>query len=238
MNSLDEALKEIATYKYGQSRKSLIAVLDYVRDSHGNSEARKELRKQLTSLLGSDATTDCKRFVCKQLSIVGTAQEVPALARLLTNEHLSHMARFALERIPDSAADGALCDALGKAKGKILVGIINSIGERRNRQFAKVVGGLIEFISDRDETVAEAAVAALGKIGTPEAAKALAKAKAKVSRKLRPVVDDALLQCAERLLKEGKKNDAASIYKALSAPAETKHVRAAARRGLETARRK
>jgi len=148
------------------------------------------------------------------------------------------MARFALERIPDSAADGALCDALGKAKGKILVGIINSIGERRNRQFAKVVGGLIEFISDRDETVAEAAVAALGKIGTPEAAKALAKAKAKVSRKLRPVVVDALLQCAERLLKEGKKNDAASIYKALSAPAETKHVRAAARRGLETARRK
>jgi len=238
MNSLDEAMKQIATYKYGQSRKSLIEVAGYLRDSYEKPDRRRELRRRLTALLRSDATTDCKRFVCKQLSIIGTADEVPALAKLLTDENLSHMARFALERIPDAVADAALCNALGKAKGNILIGIINSVGERRNREFAKAVGDLIKLIAHPDESVAGAAAAALGKIGMPEAAEALAKAKPKASPKLRPIVVDAYLKCAEYLLAQGRKKRAASIYKELSSPAEAKHVRAAAMRGLKSARRK
>ena len=232
---LDEALKQIAAYKYGQSRKSLIALADYVRDSYKNPARRKELRNRLTALLSSGATTDGKRFICKQLSIIGTAQEAPALAELLTDEKLSHMARFALERIPGPAADVGLRDALGKAKGKILIGVINSLGERRSR---RAVGALTKLVTDRDESVAGVAVAALGKIGGRRAARALAKAKAEASAKLRPIVVDACLQCAERLMARGENEEAAGIYQELCASSEAEHVRGAAKRGLEAARRK
>jgi len=232
---VNEALKQIAIYKYGQSRKSLIALADYVRDSYKNAARRKELKKRLTALLSSDATTDGKRFACKQLSIIGTAQEAPALAELLTDEKLSHMARFALERIPGPAANAALRDALGKAKGKVLIGIINSLGQRRDR---RAVGALTKLIADPDETVSGVAAAALGKIGGRRAARALAKAKAEASPKLRRIVVDACLQCAERLLAQGRNDEAASIYQELCASSEAEHVRAAAKRGLEAARQK
>jgi hypothetical protein len=232
---LDEALKQIATYEYGQSRRSLILVAEQVRDSHGDPDRRKQLRKQLTALLTSEATADCKQFVCEQLSIIGSNDEVPELAKLLTDEKLSHMARFALERIPGSASDAALRDALRKAKGNILIGVINSAGERRDREAA---GALIRLISDPDDTVAGVAIAALAKIGGPEAVEALAKAKARASPKMRPTVVDALLVCADRLLAQGMRDEAINMYRELCTPTEAKHVRTAAQRGLEAAKKK
>ncbi len=229
----DEALKQIATYEYGQSRKGLIAVADDMRRSHNNPERRNHLRKELSALLNANATADCKQFVCEQLSIIGAGEEVPTLAKLLTDEKLSDAARIALERIPDSAADAVLRDALGKTKGKTLVGVINSLGVRRNNES---VGVLIKLISDPDDAVAGAACAALGKIGGPEAVSALARARSKASPRLRPTVVDALLRCAERSLREGKKDEATAIYRDLSAPGEARHVREAASRGLESAR--
>ncbi len=54
------------------------------------------------------------------------------LAALLGDEKLAHMARYGLEPIPDPAVDDALRDALGKLKGRPLVGVIGSIGVRRD----------------------------------------------------------------------------------------------------------
>ena len=48
------------------------------------------------------------------------------------------MARYALEPIPDPSVDDALRDALGKLKGRLLVGVIGSLGVRRD---AKAVDG-------------------------------------------------------------------------------------------------
>jgi HEAT repeat protein len=85
---------------------------------------------------------------------IGTKQAVPALAALLADPKLAHYARYGLEPIPDPSVDKALRDALGKIKGRPLVGVINSIGQRK------------------DAEVADAAAAALGRIsGTPAATK-------------------------------------------------------------------
>jgi len=46
---------------------------------------------------------------------VATRQAVPALAALLGDEKLAHMARGALETIRDPSADCALRDALGSS---------------------------------------------------------------------------------------------------------------------------
>ena len=42
------------------------------------------------------------------------------------------MARYALETIPDPSVDDALRDALGKLKGRPLLGVIGSLGVRRD----------------------------------------------------------------------------------------------------------
>ena len=72
---------------------------------------------RLAAALGSDCTVDCKRELCRRLRTMGTARSVPALAALLTDEALSHMARFALGYMQAPEALAALRDALGKTSG-------------------------------------------------------------------------------------------------------------------------
>ncbi len=105
-----------------------------------------------------------------ELARIGTKDSVAPLAALLGDEKLAHMARYALEPIPDPAVDDALRDALGKLKGRPLVGVIGSIGVRRD---IKAVEPLCKLLKDTDADVAQAAARALGSFGTPAAAKAL-----------------------------------------------------------------
>jgi HEAT repeat protein len=88
---------------------------------------------QLIATLKSDAAHKEKADACRQLAMVGTKDAVPVLAALLSDEKLAHMARYALEPIPDPAVDDALRAALGRLKGRPLVGVICSIGVRRDR---------------------------------------------------------------------------------------------------------
>ena len=76
------------------------------------------------------------------------------------------------------------------------------------------------------------AAAALGRIGSAEAAKALGAFQAKAPKELRAAAADAYLCCAESLLADGKKMQATVIYKALNTPDQPKHVQLAAKRGL------
>ncbi len=226
---LEQALKDMSSYKFGQSRKSLVAIGNFVRDSYNKPAEREQLRKRLAGFLSSDATPDSKRFASEQLSIIGTAEEVPALAKLLTYEELSHPARIALERIPDAAAEDALRDSLSKTKGKLLIGAINSLGERREEASA---AALLAFLNNSDEEVAGAAAAALGKIGGREGVRALVAARPTASPKVHATIADALLACAERLLKNGREEAARRIYEGLASPDEARQVQEAARRGL------
>ncbi len=80
----------------------------------------------------TDASRDAKDFICRKLMIIGTAESVPALAALLPDKELSHMARFALERIPAPEAAQALRDTLPKLDGSLKIGVIASLGARRD----------------------------------------------------------------------------------------------------------
>ena len=75
-----------------------------------------------------------KAKACQRLAVTGDRSAVPALEPLLTDPALSHYARTALEPMRDRAADDALRGALGKTQGKLLVGVIGSIGKRRDPQ--------------------------------------------------------------------------------------------------------
>ena len=109
----------------------------------------------------------------KPLAVFGSKDAVPAIAPYLSDEELSSWARIALEAIPDPACDEALRKAEAGLKGRLLIGVINSIGVRRD---AKAVDALVTRLGDADADVAAAAAAALGRIGGDAAAKALEKA--------------------------------------------------------------
>jgi hypothetical protein len=219
---LDPALQQITHYKFGDNRENLTVVSDLVKNSFNSPENRMKLEKQFVSILTSDATYDCKDFICRQLWIIGTKESVPVLSQMLVNEKFSDMARYALEKNLCPEAGKALIDALKKAQGKTLIGIINSLGERReiksDRQIAK-------FLVSTDETVASAAACALGKIGSDTSIAALEKAKTKVTPTVRYSASQALLYIADSLMQQGKKEAAADIFRSLCSMNEPKQVR-------------
>jgi len=120
--------------------------------------------KLVAILKDSKASVYARAKACQQLAVVGDKTVVPALAALLPDPQLSHYARFGLEPIPDPSVDEALRTALGKVKGKQLVGVINSIGVRKD---AKAIGALGKLLHDPDVEVAQAANAALARIRPP-----------------------------------------------------------------------
>jgi len=228
--TLEEAFKALSTYQFGQSREPLTVISDAVRDSSGKPDDRAALVGKLAAALtAADTTADSKRFILRELSIAGTAKEVPLLAGLLLDKDLSDMARYAMERIPDPSALDAMRAALPKAAGKQKIGIINSLGQRKD---AASTAALVPLLKDSDAGVASAAAAALGRIATPQAATAIAEARTGAPPAVKAVLDDAYLLCADELLRQKKNDDAAAIYQGLFKISEPKPVRMAALRGI------
>lgn len=227
--TLEDLILKIAAYDYGQSLEPLSSLTDMIGKAHGSAQTLNKIEKALITLLGTKATPAAKQFTCEQLGLIGTKDSIKALAPMLKNAETSDMARYALERIPGTAVDTALREALDKTGGKIKVGILNSIGVRRD---SKAVAALGKLVGNSDTDVAAAAASSLGKIGTVQAADELSSAKDKADDKLKMTVLNGCLTCAERLLAQGNKDKAMAIYKQLNNPDEPKIIQAAAARGL------
>jgi HEAT repeat protein len=225
---LEETLKSVQAYDWGQSRTPLLEMDREIRKVQGHPELLAKLEIALLELLKSDAPPGAKRYVCQKLSLIGSEQSIPVLAALLTSDN-ADIARYALERIPGEAVNQALRDGLPKAEGKAKVGIIDSLGARKDAQAVAPLGKLLD---DSNPTIAAAAAWALGQIGGPEAGTHLAAMKDSANPQVRPVILDAWLSCAERMQADGKTADAVTIYTALNAENMPSAVRKAAARGL------
>lgn len=191
---------------------------------------------ELLAVLKSDAGQFEKHEACRVLAHVATKKAVPTLTALLGDEKLSHMARYAMETIPDPSVDVALRDALGKLQGRPLLGVIGSLGVRRD---AQAVDAIAKRLTDPDSVLAQAAARALGQIGTPEAAKALEAALAGASGARQVDFCEGLFRCAEAMSAEGQAAQSLAIYDRLRklSPAP-QQVRAGALRGAVLARQK
>ena len=210
----------------------LLATPSALRSDEGPARAA-EAAKLVETLRSGDATLFQKAKACQRLAVIGGHEAVPALAALLGDEKLGHYARFGLEPNPDPSVDAALREALGRLKGKLLVGVIDTIGMRRD---AGSLERLVPLFGDPDGLVASAALAAVGRIGTPPAAKALAAALPGAPAQLQPAAADACLVCGEQLISRGDRSGAAAIYDALRAAPLAPHLRAAGLRGAILAR--
>jgi len=173
-------------------------------------------------------------FFCRQLVMIGSEAAVPELGNLLTVAESSHIARYALARIPGGAADAALLEALGTADDNLKIGIVNSLGTRNCRAAVERIAALV--VSPNEDLVS-AALAALGRIDSDAAVAAVAKAHGTVSAKLKPAATDAYLDCAARMVKQGKLEPALAIYRQLFAPDQASICRVAALNGMIAAQR-
>lgn len=230
---LDADFKALAAFDWGADAAPLARIDTAVVACHRDAALTADLEKRLGTIVGGKASRAAKEYACRKLALIGTAASVPVLAPLLVDPAESHMARFALERIPSPAAGDALRTALGAAKGDLAIGMISSLANRRDVASVKPLAALL----GSEPQTAAAAAAALGRIATPEAAAALAAAKPAAD----PVADaviDARLACADALLAAGDRAAAKAIYEALAATGappktpRTRAVRVAAKSGL------
>lgn len=231
--SLDAPFAVLAAFDWGGDAKALAPIDAAVVAAHGDAALTAELEKRLAAVLGSPAPRAAKQYACRKLSLIGTAASVPALAALLADKDLSHMARFALERYAAPEATDTLRKALGSVAGDLAIGMLSSLAAKRDAASVPAMAALVTG----DSAVAAAAAEALGLIASPEAAAALAESKA--SGVAAEAVVDARLACAEALVKAGRKADGRAIYEAISkavGDAPTSHrgraVRMACQKGL------
>ncbi|MDD4871764.1 MAG: HEAT repeat domain-containing protein [Kiritimatiellae bacterium] len=193
------------------------------------AEAVTNKMEDFIGVLKSDVGLEQKVAACRELGLVGNKEAVPVLAGLLSDEKLAHMARYGLEQIPDPAVDEAFRTALDKLKGQLLVGVINSIGDRRD---VVAIEPLSKLLKDSDQQVARAAAAALGRIGTVEAGKALDEAIDQAKSVELQFLCEELLACAGTLVSQRKESKALGFYEKMSKADVAGRIKAAATRGV------
>ncbi len=228
-------LEKARTYDFGKDSQAIAALEERIIIDSKSGPSRGSIAQQLASeLRRPDATPGFKQFLCRQLALVGTAAEVPALAELLGDPRLTDMARYALLRIDDPAVDAALRTSLPNAKGKILLGIISTIG---NRGDADASDQMVQLLNSPDPTVQEAAIAALGRIASSVAAEALRRRAETPSTPLSDSLADACFTAAEKLV-AGQAPQADSLalseqlLRSVFRRSTSAHLKAAALKGL------
>ena len=189
-----------------------------------------EKEAKLIAVLKSEAGQKEKADAFRELALCASRESVGVLASFLDKEEYSHMARYALEPIPDPAVDDVLRNALSSLKGRLLVGVIGSLGVRRG---VKAVEKLIPLLKDGDADVAQAAARALGSIGTADAAEAIESALASTPKANQLAFCEGLFRSAEALAAQGFQENALAIYQRLNQVEGIHQVKTGAECGLK-----
>lgn len=199
----DSPYAQLKEYDF-QNRTGVAAIERAIRDAGTDRDKVAAIEKGVLGVLADPSANSAgKQEACKLLWIVGSARSVPALARMLRDEELCDNARYALERNPDPSAARALRVALSTTSGKSMVGVINSLGNRRD---GAAVAGLKKLVRAADPQVRDAAVVALGKIGTPASTAALMGV-----RNGGTLVAEAIVRSAAQMVGAGRKAESEAI---------------------------
>jgi len=172
--------------------------------------------RRLIGVLQSTASPREKDAACLRLKRIGTEAAIPALASLLTDEQLSHSARYVLEAMQSRKSGVALMEALVTTTGPARDGIINSLGVRRESRAVPALGKLLRTTvgtaNPDGEQTALLVLATLGEIATTEAIRELESVPLSVPTQVHHAAIDALLRGANRLLQANNSSRALTIF--------------------------
>jgi len=208
---LNQALGQLPEYGPGSSRGALLPVDAAVRASLNNPEQRRRMEEQLLEALAT-ASIDGQNYLIHQLTWVGGLASLSRLTSLLGHPQLADPARRTLEVIPGDEVLQALREAAPRLQGVQQAGVIQSLGRRRDVRSVRII---VQHLDHHEDSVAEAALRALGHIASPAAGRALRRYLGRPDAKLKPAATDAARECADRLEQEGHPRDAARLQAAL-----------------------
>lgn len=228
LESLENALEPVFTFEQGQASGGLVAIEKFVFALPADSPLRGDVERKLIDAIDTAETADAKRFLCTQLRVVGTAECVPAVAKLLTDPEVAHMAVYCLGRMDVPEVGKALQDALGKTTGDIQAGILNALADRGQ---VSIAGECVKLLQADNVTVAKAAARALGRLGAFDVVAPLRKARENAPAALQTEINNALL-CTAELLSRKDDSRAVEIYKEFTSEDFSEPLRFAALRGL------
>ncbi len=153
---------EIATLEHGSDRSHASTVRSMV--ANAEPAQRPAMEAKLLEALTRPGVTDVGRlFVCRMLSLIGSARCVPVVAPLLANPATADAARYALDGIPEPAVDEAYRGALATLSGSAKIGLIGSMALRGDRQASPALLAIQQNPAESAE-VRAAAARALGRI--------------------------------------------------------------------------
>ncbi len=162
-------LEKLAAYDFGPDRVPLVAINLYLCAQ--GPKVYPAVEQSLLTLLARPALPEgAKDYVLRTLAVIGSEASVPALANLIGDPVFGSTAIYALFAIPGPASGKALWEALYTARGRQLDTVINTVGRLR---MANAIPKLARLALAKDPITAEAAVTALGDIGTRESLHAL-----------------------------------------------------------------
>ena len=220
-------IKALAKWQFGQSRQPLAQIEDQIRKT-APADYRAIEAKLLPVLKSPETPKDAKRYICRWLAVVGSAECVPAVAELLgrcrpvaSGTHGAGAAWPIRLRRPRCATP---CP---RSRASCWPASIGSIGIRRD---AEAVNALRGLAGDSDAVIAGTAIAALGEIGTEEAVQALDGLQ--VPAALARTLARAQIAAASRLAAAGRRSGGRCIYQSLLQPQQPEAIRVAALKGL------
>jgi HEAT repeat protein len=221
---LDGRLKAFATHEYGADRAPQAALSDFLT-AHDSRADRKAIEPRLAAFASTPANSRASRqHIIRELGRVGTVASAPALIALLSDVDVGADAAMALERLADAGVDAAVLAALPSSQPSLRGQMIAILGQRR---VASAVPQIAPCLRDADASLAATAVAALGHIATPEAARELIVALPALEGTARTAAWDALLACLAGAVSTGNDRMADAVVLALDKPDAPPHVRAA-----------
>lgn len=222
--SLDAVLKALATHDGGIDSSAFWNLRDHVYARKDDPAGRAACEAALLAYLKTPATPPAKLAAARVLRVVAGDTAAPALGAMLRDVKTADLAMFVLERLPGPAGEKALVDALKPARGAVKTGIVAALGERRS---ATALPALVPLLAQ--PALAEAAAAAIGRIGGAGAVAALTPALGTATGPFKPAVAAALLAAVDGLVAAKDLDGAVQAYKRLSADRSLQEaVRAAA----------
>ncbi|MFQ5808727.1 MAG: HEAT repeat domain-containing protein, partial [Armatimonadota bacterium] len=196
----------------------------------GDEAQRAPVAAALIAQTTSDRCLGARHWALRMLSFVGGDGDVPALARLLQDDDVREMARYALVRIPGEASLAALSGAASvETDPAFKAALITSLGSRGDPAGLPVVR---EALKDRTRPVRAAAIDALARIPDPASEQALREALSGGRAEERQQACSAYLRLAETLLSAGHTEVAEQMYQRMYSDAPTEPARYAGLVGL------
>jgi HEAT repeat protein len=133
--------------------------------THG-SPRRGEVAKQLIAL-AARAALPVKAHAYRNLSLIATEADIPAIAKGLGDPQVREEAIFCLERIPGAASDKVLIAGYKSAPDEFRPRILYALGHRRAPDAVLLC---VDAMRSANKEIAIAAVKAYGRIGVKPAA--------------------------------------------------------------------